>query len=368
MYVAFAVGLALVETLVNIGPSNVLRDLFFVSMFILLSIPLLQAPLIRMDPHGFFTFEGLVNTPIPYLLALVTNLVIALASCLIFDSIRRWKYSLHRRADESPYIRALWAAIPPVLLVFAFSLAFSNFGVLLYLSCMLPILAGVLTALGIVHDKRPTLTEQDRKSFLWTAAALFVVLSVVNGAAIVAVQLLLGWIVLPDRSLFYSWEIDYGAWGYSSSDLGERLRLGALWASLASLGYTVFVVGGHLVYKVIYHRNRALARPSIAITASLVLLIGVGGLVLSGSAIVRVQPPDFDAVAEDIWLVPSTLSVGDSADIRARFRNRSSSSGPHAGQATFDMSIIVLQPSGPEVRHEVDNQRFARSQDRTPFQ
>ena len=219
LYVAFAVGLALVETLVNIGPSNALRDLFFVSMFILLSIPLLQAPLIRIDPYGFFTFEGLVNTPIPYLLALVTNLVIALASCLIFDSIRRWKYSLHRRADESPYIRALWAAIPPVLLVFAFSLAFSNFGVLLYLSCMLPILAGVLTALGIVHDKGPTLTEQDRKSFLWTAAALFVVLSVVNGAAIVAVQLLLGWIVLPDRSLFYSWEIDYGAWGYSSSDL-----------------------------------------------------------------------------------------------------------------------------------------------------
>ena len=107
LYVAFAVGLALVETLVNIGPSNVLRDLFFVSMFILLSIPLLQAPLIRMDPYGFFTFEVLVNTPIPYLLALVTNLVIALASCLIFDSIRRWKYSLHRRADESPYIRAL---------------------------------------------------------------------------------------------------------------------------------------------------------------------------------------------------------------------------------------------------------------------
>ena len=35
--------------------------------------------------------------------------------------------------------------------------------------------------------------------------------------------------------------------------------------------------------------------------------------------------------------------------------------------ATFDMSIIVLQPSGPEVRHEVDNQRFARSQDLRRF-
>ena len=365
LYVAFAVGLALVETLVNTGPSNVLRDLFFVSMFILLSIPLLQAPLIHMDPYGFFTFEGLANTPIPYLLALATNLVVALASCLIFDSIRRWKYSLHRSADESPYIRALWAAIPPVLLVFAFSLAFSSFGVLLYLSCMLPILVGVLTALGIVHDKGPTLTEQDRKSLLWTGAALFVVLSVVNGAAIVAVHLLLGWIVLPDRSLFYSWEIDYGAWGYSSSELGERLRLGALWASLASLGYTVIVVGGHLVNKVIYHRKGALARPSMAITASLVLLIGVGGLVLSGSAVMRVQPPNFDAVAEGIWLVPSTLSVGDSADIRARFRNRSSSSGPHAGQATFDMSIVVLPPSGSEVRHEVNNQRLAYNQDWT---
>ena len=146
-------------------------------MFILLSAPLLQAPLIRMDPYGFFTFEGLVNTPIPYLLALVTNLVIALVSCLIFDSIRRWKYYVHRRSDESAYVRALWTSIPPVLLVFAFSLTFISFELLLYLSTMLPLLAGVSTALGIFHDKGPTLTEQDRKSFLWAAAALFVALA-----------------------------------------------------------------------------------------------------------------------------------------------------------------------------------------------
>ena len=86
---------------------------------------------------------------------------------------------------------------------------------------------------------------------------------------------------------------------------------------------------------------------------------------LSGNSLVRVHPPDFDAIAEDIWLVPSTLSVGGSADINARFRNRSSLSGPHGGQATFDMSIVVLPPSGSEVRHEVDNQRLAYNQDWT---
>ena len=365
LYVAFVIGLALVQALLKLGPSNVLRDFFLVSMFILLSAPLLQAPLIRMDPYRFFTFEGLVNTPIPYLLALVTNLVIALASCLIFDSIRRWKYYVHRRSDESAYVRALWTSIPPVLLVFAFSLTFISFEMLFYLSCMLPLLAGILTAQGILHDKGPTLTEQDRKSFLWAAAALFVALAAVNGAAIVAVHLLPGWIVLPDRSLFYSGEFDYGAWGYSSSELGERLRLGALWVLLASLGYTVVVVGGHLANNVIYHRNGAVTRPSIAISASLVLVIGVGGLVLSGNSLVRVQPPDFDAIAADIWLVPSTLSVGGSADISARFRNRSSLSGPHEGQATFDMSIVVRPPSGSEVRHEVDNQRLAYNQDWT---
>ena len=362
LYVFLAIGLVLVQALMRI-PSNDFRDLYFASVFILLSIPLFQAPFLRMDPYGFFTIGNLTNTPVPYLLALLVNLIMALVAGLLFDLLQRWRYSTHRDGEKQPFRRVAWGTVPPLLFVFVCGLGISSIGVLIYLLSMLPVLAGVLTALLVLREQNATLSDRDRKILLWAGAALTVILVSLNGAAIVAGHLLPGLLSLPEGGLFNSWNIDYSALEYPPRELGDRLRLGALWTSLASLAYMVVAVAVYLVSSVSLRSNEALRIPAVAVSGSLILSIGIGGLVLSGSSLVTSPPPDFHAQAEDVWLVPSAVSVEDSAEIKARFRNRSSLRGPHRGVATFDLSIVVQPPTGPEVRHQVDNQPFSYNQD-----
>ena len=121
------------------------------------------------------------------------------------------------------------------------------------------------------------------------------------------------------------------------------------------------------------HRFRELTGPAwlakrvrlSLVAVALSLLIGVAGLAHSGNWLVSAQSNDFDADAEDIWLDPSTVYAGQSVNIRARFQNLSPSSGPHGGEATFDVTIYVEPPTGTATRFSWDNQVFTLDQERT---
>ncbi|HNO80432.1 MAG TPA: FG-GAP-like repeat-containing protein [Phycisphaerae bacterium] len=67
---------------------------------------------------------------------------------------------------------------------------------------------------------------------------------------------------------------------------------------------------------------------------------------------------DFDAAALDIWLSPSDVCIGDSANVYARFQNLSDPGGPYGGAATFDARIIVTKPSGSSSSGYRDNWSF----------
>ncbi len=150
---------------------------------------------------------------------------------------------------------------------------------------------------------------------------------------------------------------------YVCSHASESLGI-LLWASLIALVYMVIVTGAHLAFSAYRQEKRVAAGRAVTITTSLVLLIGVGGLALSDNAIVGIQQDDFDARSEDIWLVPTTSDSENPADIKTRFRNRSSFYGPYGGDATFDVSIVVQSPNGAAVRHQMDNQSFSYNEER----
>ena len=95
------------------------------------------------------------------------------------------------------------------------------------------------------------------------------------------------------------------------------------------------------------------------------LLIGGAGLALSGNWLVSAQRNDFDAEAEDIRLFPLTVYSGQLGSINARFQNLSPSTGPHGGEATFDVTIYVEPPTGTATRFSWDNEVFALDQERT---
>ena len=77
------------------------------------------------------------------------------------------------------------------------------------------------------------------------------------------------------------------------------------------------------------------------------------------------QSADFDADAEDIGFPSGYVYAGDSGVIRAFFRNLSSSTGPHDGEATFDLTIYIEPPSGTATRFSWDNEAFTLNQERT---
>ena len=82
-------------------------------------------------------------------------------------------------------------------------------------------------------------------------------------------------------------------------------------------------------------------------------------------SIVAPPSPELDAQTQDIWLDPSIVYEDDTADVKAKFRNLSSSSGPYDGEATFDVAIIVYPPSGSGTRYFVNNTAFSYNQEKT---
>ena len=97
----------------------------------------------------------------------------------------------------------------------------------------------------------------------------------------------------------------------------------------------------------------------------LIACLVLGALVLSWGPASIIWAGDFDAQAQDIWLDPSIVYEDDTADVKAKFRNLSSSSGPYDGEATFDVAIIVYPPSGSGTRYFVNNTAFSYNQEKT---
>ena len=100
----------------------------------------------------------------------------------------------------------------------------------------------------------------------------------------------------------------------------------------------------------------------IAIGIVVSLLMGTGGLGLSGNSIVfgAWNAAPWNADARDISLSPSTVFAGDSARIKAEFRNTSDN-----GAATFDVAIVVYRPTGTGTRFYWDNTSFTANQVKT---
>ena len=77
------------------------------------------------------------------------------------------------------------------------------------------------------------------------------------------------------------------------------------------------------------------------------------------------QNDDFDADVQDIFFPSGDVFAGESANIQANFKNLSSSTGPHGGAATFDLTIYVEPPSGTATRFNWDNEEFTLNQEKT---
>jgi hypothetical protein len=251
-YVAVVTGWALVQGLALPERNVPLRDFFWVSLFFVLSTPLLQFAPMGMDHYNFHMVADLSGTPMPYLLALLVNLSLATVATLLFQLLmNRTAAAAGAGGYPNAFRRAALTALPPVVLVYATVVVLSNASVWLQLAAAMPVLAGVFTILLVLHDPSVCPTERDQRLLFPTTVAVGLVTSAIGMVVIVLVYISPDVpAVLPDHNLLRSWEIDFAQLGYSRADALERLNVGYMWHALCLFGYMAFVVGGTLIVSI----------------------------------------------------------------------------------------------------------------------
>ena len=246
LYVILAVLLVVFQGFLRMRRSHELREVYFITVFFLLSGSLLQAPAIRMDPYGFYTLGDIANTPIPYLLATLVNMFLALVSGLMFDFLWRWQYSSGRGFTNGCH-RAAWSTFPPLIFVYLFALLFCSMGMWIFLLLVFSVMGGIFMTVLVMRDPEMTFNGWEKRLLQQAAFGIILLLTAMGGASILVLYLEPSPLAIPDHTILRSWDIDFEALGYSPDELLERYRIAAVLSSLSTLVYLLLVLGGILL-------------------------------------------------------------------------------------------------------------------------
>lgn len=264
VYIVSIMGLMLTYKFMRMRGNNALREFLSISLFFLLSAQLLPSALTRMDIYGFYTLGEFAVEPLPYMLALMVNLVISSAAALVFHLLWNWQYGSGRRTND-PLRRAVTVVAPPAALAYVCILILSNIGVWTEFGIQLAALSGAFAVILLLHDPDIDLAERDRRFFLYAAVSVAITVSAIGAVAMLAIYLTPGLpAILPDHNLLYSWEIDFEALGYPQEEALHRLNVGYLWQNMCIYVYMVLVVGGSLISTLcrLNSRSATVAEPS----------------------------------------------------------------------------------------------------------
>ncbi len=219
-------------------------DLFFVSLFFILNSSLLIGTLTKADHFGFYAIGAFTNTPMPFLLTILSNLALSLAASIMFSV--SWRRQQGSGRGRSAFERAVWTTLPPMLLTYASVCIFTNLGAWISLMAIFVVLFGAFTIIVALNE--PGVSLGDANFVLRAAIAAITILCSfgVAGALVSYVEM--------DTALTASGiriiplpEISAEELGYTPEEGVKLLRLGTLWMSLANISYLVTVVGGYLL-------------------------------------------------------------------------------------------------------------------------
>ena len=247
VYIGVVIAVVLSHYFLRLRRYNGLRDLLFVSIFVVLSTTLLQSPLTRMDIYGFYAIDGLANTPMPFILALLVNLFLALSASVLFDYLYKWQYS---QQGGNPYRKAAWVSLPPLALVYVCGLLFTGVAIWLYLMEVFTVLGGVFIAMLVLRDESVGLSGNAKWLLIYASVAITILLTGAGLAGMMLIYVDPNPLFMPGHNPILSWDVDYESLGYFPSEMVERGRLGIIWSSLAAIIYMVAVIGGSLLYTI----------------------------------------------------------------------------------------------------------------------
>ena len=232
------------------GSENPFREFFWVSVFFVLSTPLLQFAPLGMDHYNLYFASDVYAPLMPSVLALMVNLALAGVAGLVFHILWSWQYRTGG-GDGSPLSRALWVVLPPMGLVHAVVLVTTNVSISLQLSIILPALAGSVLILLIVKDPGLKLSLRTWRTLnqgfitfglISMALGIFTIVTVFISPDLPA--------VLPDHSMLGQWEINFGELGFSRDEALKKMNLGYVWHGMTALGYMFLIVAGKVVVSI----------------------------------------------------------------------------------------------------------------------
>ena len=246
-YVVFALGIVLAQGFLLPDRGAPMREFFWVSLFFLLSTPLLQFARINTDHYGFYTIGSLAGTQMPYMLALLLNLLIASTAGLAFQLLWNRQYS-GASDGTSPLRRAAFVVLPPVIFAYVTVVVITNISVSVHLTVLLPVLGVAFAALLVLRDPAFNPNERDRLFLLSTTTVLAMISGVLGIGTIMAIYLSPDLpSVLPDHNLLWSWEIDLAGLGFTREEALDRMNVGYVWHTVCVFGYMFFLVFGRLM-------------------------------------------------------------------------------------------------------------------------
>ena len=254
--VAFATLLVLAQGFPLRDAAAGFREFYWTSVFVVLTTPMLQFVLLGMDHYNFHLAPRFATTMMPYMLALLVNLGLAWLAGLMFHLLWRWQYR-DGVAVDGAVAGAAWVTIPPLSVVYAVVLVITNLSVTVQLSVVFAVLTLAFSLLLVFSDRGMTFTERDRRTLFQAMATAACVSVPVGIAVIISIYLSPDFpSVLPDHNLVRSWELDFGAIGYTREEALERVNIGYSWHAMCLLIYMSCVVGGRLFLEIYRMGNR----------------------------------------------------------------------------------------------------------------
>ena len=224
-----------------------LNDFYFVSIFFLLTTPLLQFERLDMDHYGLYRISGFAGTQMPYMLAMLVNLSLAATAGAAAKLLWKWQYS-GDQSESSAIRRAVWAVVPTVAFVYVVIVVISNASIWIQLGVLLASLAAMFTVMLALLDPSINPSERDRQFLLFTSSAIGIPSALLGITTVMAIYISPDLpMVLPDHNLIRSWEINFAELGFTRAEALDRINLGFLWHAVCATAYMFFVVGGNMM-------------------------------------------------------------------------------------------------------------------------
>ena len=248
--VAFALLVVLGQGFIFEDKSAGLREFYWVSVFFVLTTPLLQFGPLGLDHYNFHLAPGWSGTMLPYLMALLVNLGLSWTAGLMFYLLWKWRYR-NGAAVGGAVTNAAAVTCPPLGVVYIVVVVITNFSVTVQLAVVFAVLPMAFSLLLVSQDTGVRFTEPDRRALFQALVVAGCVSVTVGIAVIMSIYLSPDFpSVLPDHNLVRSWELDFDALGYTRAEALARVNLGYMWHAMFLLIYMACVVGGRLFLEV----------------------------------------------------------------------------------------------------------------------